>query len=99
LEHLVFARIIVFLFYVRTFAWLPCSLEPALEKRALSQSHLETFRDSLRWGIALHVGPEAISRIDDWIREGDMAPETGIPAAVGGGVYVYAPIEIRVNSG
>jgi len=51
------------------------------------------------WAIPLDVGPEAISRLDKWIREGDTSAETGIPAAVGGRVYVHAPIEIRVNSG
>ena len=45
------------------------------------------------WAIPLHKGPEAISRISSWLNHDD--PSSGIPFP-SKGIYVHAPIEVRV---
>jgi len=52
------------------------------------------------WAIALPKGPEAITRLDNWISTRDTT-ESGIPVKSDdpNQVFVHAPIEIRVNSG
>ena len=46
------------------------------------------------WGIPLHKGPEAIRRLSDWIHGNQEA--SGIPISPKG-IYIHAPIEVRVS--
>ena len=47
------------------------------------------------WALPLHKGPEAISRLEAWLH-GDPHHTSGIPFDPAG-VYVHAPIEVRVS--
>ena len=47
------------------------------------------------WAIPLRKGPEAISRLSSWLNGKDAA--SGIPFS-SKGVYVHAPIEVRVSN-
>lgn len=55
------------------------------------------------WSVPLSSGPEAITRLDNFITSGDLSKTTGIPipttSSTDGQIYVHAPIEIRVSSG
>ena len=46
------------------------------------------------WAIPLHKGPEAITRLSSWLNGDESA--SGIPFS-SKGIYVHAPIEVRVS--
>lgn len=52
--------------------------------------------DNFQWAIPLEKGPEAIERLENWLTG---RPElSGIPKEISpSGVYVHAPIEVRVS--
>ena len=46
------------------------------------------------WAIPLHKGPEALTRISTWLNHDEES--SGIPFS-SNGIYVHAPIEVRVS--
>jgi D-arabinono-1,4-lactone oxidase len=80
------------------------SAENVLSPETIESPHTALQMDCLfsqyvdEWAIPLSNGPEAITRLNNYILHADTS-KTGIPISNAQRVFVHAPIEIRVNAG